>query len=69
MKYDNNLNNSVTSEVLPKFENSRVSHTAAKDIECAAIVLRSRKVLDWAPSSDGGFSWISQYLEVNTPVL
>jgi hypothetical protein len=56
MKYDNNWNNSVTPEVLPTFEHYHVSHTAVKDIEFPALVLRTRRVLDWTLSSSGGFS-------------
>jgi hypothetical protein len=31
MKHDNNWDNSITPEVLPKLEYSHISHTAVKD--------------------------------------
>jgi len=57
MKYYNNLNNSVTPEVLPTFAYCHFSHTAIKDIESPALLLRARRALDWTPSSNGGISW------------
>jgi len=56
MKYDNNLNNSITPELLPTFGYNHVSHTAIEDTEFPAFVLRARRVLDWTPSPNGGFS-------------
>jgi hypothetical protein len=59
MKYDNNLNNSVTPEMLPTFEYYHVSYTVIEDTEFPAFVHRAWRVLDWMPISNGEFSWTS----------